>query len=205
MLPCRKRAGLLNASTVKSTGRKQRARIVARVVATTVSMFLICVAVGCNRDVARSERLYREAKERVEQNDLVGAIETFEELVERYPATDAARRAHDDLVLYRGLVGAVHRHPVESAHELVVRIAKAIERYRGRRGTCPETLDDLRPDLVSEAPVDPWGRVLRYARKPDGGYVLLSYGADGVAGGTRQDKDFYVEDGSFVKEPSRYP
>jgi hypothetical protein len=47
--------------------------------------------------------------------------------------------------------------------------------------------------------------VLRYEAKPRGGYVLLCYGADGVAGGTRQNKDFYVEDGEFVDEPSRFP
>ena len=205
MLPCRAGARLFNASVMKSTGRKRRVRRATSRFALIVSLCLICVATGCAGDEKKAQRLYREAKEQVEANDLVAAIEALEDLVERYPVTETAGRARKDLVLYRGLVGAVHRHPVESAQELVVRIAKAIQKYRSRHRTWPETLDDLRPDLVSEAPVDPWGRVLRYARKPGGGYVLLCYGADGVAGGRRQDQDFYVEDGEFVKEPSQFP
>lgn len=168
-------------------------------------MWLICLVPGCADDAEKAERLYREAKERVDGDDLVAAIEDLEALVERYPATPAARRAERDLVLYRGLVRAEHQYPVDNAHELIVRVAKAIESYRSRNRKWPQSLDDLRPGLMREAPVDPWGRVLRYRAKPGGGYVLLTYGADGKAGGKLDDKDFYVEDGEFVNTPSSFP
>ena len=119
--------------------------------------------------------------------------------------SEAPFAAERDLVLYRGLVRAEHQYPVDNAHELIVRVAKAIEKYRSRNRRWPKSLDDLRPGLMLEAPVDPWGRVLRYAAKPDSGYVLLTYGADGVSGGKLQDKDFYLEDGAFVDRPSIFP
>jgi hypothetical protein len=57
--------------------------------------------------------------------------------------------------------------------------AIALERYRGRQGSYPATLQELVPDLLKNAPVDFMdGQPLRYRRRDDGRFVLYSAGSD---------------------------
>lgn len=66
-------------------------------------------------------------------------------------------------------------------------LAIAIERYRARYGTLPETLGALTPDFLSQVPLDPL--VSQDAPKPiqylltHEGYVLYSVGVNGVDDG----------------------
>ena len=85
----------------------------------------------------------------------------------------------------------------------MIRTGRAIYRYEDRRRRWPATLGDLVPKYLSEAPIDPWGRELVYLVKPRRrGYVLGCYGADGRPGGEGEARDWYIEDGRFVGQPS---
>lgn len=71
------------------------------------------------------------------------------------------------------------------------RLALAIEIYRGQHGGLPPTLDALTPEVLAEAPRDPWAADGRYVYRLDDasplGYVLYSVGADGVNDGGVRD------------------
>jgi general secretion pathway protein G len=98
------------------------------------------------------------------------------------------------------------RESPHSLAELQVRqLAYAVEAFRLEVGRVPRTEEGLNP-LVQEppdtagrwkgpylarprVPLDPWQRPYRYQTTPDGGFVVLSLGADGQPGGTGEDQD----------------
>jgi len=158
---------------------------------------------GCGGQEARAEKLYREAQQHVDKGEVEQAATALRTIVDLYPTTDAGRRAAKEVVLYDGLSEAELLWPVRRARDLMVRTARAIQSYRGRHRRWPESLDDLRPRLLDELPIDPWGRPLDYRQKSRGrGYVLSCLGSDGREGGIGEARDLFVEDGSFVHRPS---
>jgi hypothetical protein len=151
----------------------------------------------------KADRLYREAQEDVRAGRLESAVERYAQIVRDYPTSEAARLARSEMELYRGLAKAERMYPVREVHRIIVNAARAIERYHARRRAWPETLHDLVPGELADYPVDPWGRLLLYQRKPRGrGYLLASLGADGERGGAGELDDVFVEDGEFVRAPS---
>ncbi len=57
------------------------------------------------------------------------------------------------------------------------RVACALERYRMKNGSLPETLEALTPSFIAEVPHDVIdGKPLRYRKEADGGYLLYSVG-----------------------------
>lgn len=154
-------------------------------------------ACGCSEQ--KADRLYRQAAERVERDDLAGAVDLYQRIVSEHPGTRAADRARADLVLYRGLLEASQRFPVRRAADLVVQVARAVERCRQERGAVPRSLAALVPVYLSAEPQDPWGRALSYRAIPGGGYVLSCFGSDGVPGGEGPAGDLVVADGQFVR------
>ena len=84
---------------------------------------------------------------------------------------------------------------METQSQLAV-TALALERYRLRHGTFPQTLDALVPEFLSTVPVDCMdGRPLRYRLKPDGSFLLYAVGEDGKDDGgnpeLRPDKKYF--------------
>jgi len=66
----------------------------------------------------------------------------------------------------------------ETRRRLLV-AAIAIERYRLRRGSYPESLDSLAPEWLASPPLDFMdGRPFRYRRTEDGHFLLYSIGVD---------------------------
>jgi general secretion pathway protein G len=166
-------------------------------------LITLCLLGGCHRSERKAEALFERAMQQVATNELPRAVELFQEIVDKYPDTSAARRARDAVVLYSGLEQAVETYPVRRAHDLMVQTARAVHRLRNRGRGWPRALDRLLPDLLAEPPIDPWGRPLLYQPKPRGrGYVLSCYGSDGRPGGSGDAADIFVEDGDFVRKPS---
>jgi hypothetical protein len=65
----------------------------------------------------------------------------------------------------------------------LTRVAAALAVYRAERGTYPEKLDELLPDVLGELPVDVYhGKPLIYKRLADG-FLLYSAGENGVDDG----------------------
>ena len=181
-------------------GENERARL--RDAAIFVLLLASSAFVGCSEE-HKSDRLYAKAAENVRAGDLETAVRLFEETIRDYPETEAARKAREDVSLYRSLARAEEMYPVRQVRDTVVRTARALERYRMHKRRWPETLDELIPDYLGETPIDPWRRPLLYKRKhPARGYLLATLGDDGKRGGVGPSADLFVEDGSFVRRPS---
>jgi len=166
-------------------------------------LLLIALSIACTRE-GKAERLLESAKEQVEQGELQKAVELYDRLLEEFADTEVAKSAEREAVLYRGLADAVQSYPARTARDLVLKTARAIQRYRGARRSWPGSLEDLVPQNLRKVPIDPWGRQLFYAAKKAGrGYYLACYGEDGMSGGAQDDADWLVEDGDFVRKLSR--
>lgn len=163
--------------------------------------WLAC-ATGCDRSESRAERMRAEATRLVERSEMDAASELYREVVDRYPGTRAARRAHAELLLYEGLSDAVRDYPLRQTRAILVRTARALQSVRDRRGRWPATLDAIVPRWASEPPIDPWGRILIYEPERGGrGYRLTCHGADGRPGGAGAAGDWQVRNGRFVQTP----
>lgn len=177
---------------------KSRARI-----AMLIAALSLCVACGDDENNAPN-RKYDEAQALVDAGDLNQAVAVFEEIVQSYPQSEAAAKAREEIVLYRGLARAEVSYPMERARESVVLAARAIESFHGKTGRWPESLEQLVPDYLESEPRDPWDRLLVYEPKQRGrGYLLTCFGGDGAVGGRGVDADIYVDTGEFVAQPPR--
>jgi len=99
------------------------------------------------------------------------------------------------------LFGELDKAKVKTAQGQIKAIGDALDRYRLDMGAYPTTEQGLSALLVSpadaatrwhgpyltrEIPADPWGQSYHYTRPGSAGkdFDLMSYGADGKAGGT---------------------
>lgn len=163
---------------------------------TIVSVLLLACLAGCGANEAETMR--QQAIERVEAGRLDEGLVLLESIVERFPDSDVAVLAEDDLAMYRSLREIEKRYPSRKAREEMVRVARALDRYRGRHRRYPAALADL-PKGAAAMPRDPWGGPLRYERRRRGrSYVLVCLGEDGAPGGDGTAEDILVESGAFV-------
>ena len=85
-----------------------------------------------------------------------------------------------------GRQGLLGRAAQTEARRRLLITAIALERYRGRHGAYPATLEALAPRLLAEPPIDFMdGKPLRYRHTNDGQFVLYSVGLSGVDDGGR--------------------
>lgn len=161
-----------------------------RVSATLVVAALVAMALtlSCSRE-SRAQRVLTEARNEVQRGRIQEAVVVLERVVKEYGETDAAKRAREDLVLYRGLLEAARLDPLRRARDVLVQTARDLERWHGKKGSWPETL--------AAAPLDPWGRPLDYQRTASG-YRLACWGADGSPGG---EADLVIVNGRFEQDP----
>jgi len=178
--------------------------IALRIVLLTMLIAIVLpTCVGCSGRESRAEALYDEAHEHVERSEFVDAVRLYEEILDQYPGTSASKKAGREIELYRGLSLAVDTYPVRRIRDQMISTGRAIYKYEDRHRRWPKSLGDLVPKYLSEAPVDPWGRELVYLVKSRRrGYVLGCYGADGRPGGEGEARDWYIENGRFVRQPS---
>ncbi|MBC8378040.1 MAG: hypothetical protein H8E62_02600, partial [Planctomycetes bacterium] len=81
--------------------------------------------------------------------------------------------------------------------------ALAIERYRLKYQSLPESLGVLVPEFMDTAPIDPFdGRTLRYIQPDTGGYTLYTVGEDGVDNGGVSKKQ--VREKTGESNPKEY-
>jgi len=177
--------------------------IFTRALRKTVGLCL-CIAlasVACTSDEERAKRLSRKAVAAVEAQQIDEAIAMYRDVIDRFPQTVAAQQARDRITFLSGLANSVDRFSSRTARDLMVETARAVQRYRYRQGRYPDRLDDLKPKMLREAPIDPWGRSLQYTRF-ENGYRLSCLGADGRRGGDGEATDIVVVNGKFVSDPA---
>ncbi len=109
------------------------------------------------------------------------------------------------MALLAGIVaGAVWKHferaQVQAAKTQVKILKDAVITYKLDIKKLPTKLDDLVANPGGEKwngpyldgkklPMDPWGNAYLYNLKGDGDFEIISYGADGQAGGTGKAED----------------
>jgi hypothetical protein len=167
------------------------------------AMLCMCVAlvhVACASDESKAQRIEDKATAAVEAQQLDTAIELYNDVIARYPQTQTAAHAQERITFLSGLSNSVRSFPSRTARELMVTTARAVQRYRYSKGRYPDSLDALMPRLLTEAPIDPWGRPLNFERLKNG-YRLICLGGDGRRGGDGLASDFVVVNGNFVSDP----
>jgi tetratricopeptide (TPR) repeat protein len=88
-----------------------------------------------------------------------------------------------------GLVVSEANH---ATHSQLMHLALALGRYRLAEGQYPAALDALVPRFVPELPADAFGNETLDYRKTDKGFLLYSYGLNGVDdGGSHHDMEIY--------------
>ncbi|MEM6329554.1 MAG: hypothetical protein AAF790_04830, partial [Planctomycetota bacterium] len=97
------------------------------------------------------------------------------------PFSRPARSGHTaDLLVAEFMMVASPAYKAEdilSVQRRMSIVSAALELFRARRGEYPQSLEQLTPDPLPEAPTDVFSaKPLRYNRKPDGGYLLYSLG-----------------------------
>jgi len=85
--------------------------------------------------------------------------------------------------------GQIDTAGVGAAQAQIKSFQSAVVAYRLKNRTMPSSLNDLLPFMdSSEIPKDPWGK--DYVYKSEGSeFEIISYGADGVPGGTDINAD----------------
>jgi hypothetical protein len=123
-------------------------------------------------------------------------LEFFTQLVEisKLPLEQQAKRAQQLGVTlgskspFVRQVGSASLKIFENYHRYLARMRAAlamiaVERYRIKHGRWPDRLEDLVPDFLAQAPMDPFANAtIRYVRDKDG-VVIYSIGLDRTDGG----------------------
>ena len=163
----------------------------------------LCVALAsaaCASDETKAQRMAEKAVAAVQAQQLDEAVALYRDVIALYPGTETAMQAQDRITFLSGLSHSVSSFPSRTARDLMVTTARAVQRYRYRKGRYPDNLDALMPRMLHEAPIDPWGRPLQYERLRNG-YRLSCLGDDGRTGGEGIATDFVVVNGNFVSDP----
>jgi general secretion pathway protein G len=99
------------------------------------------------------------------------------------------------------VLGSVDEGNIAAAKAQIKQFDTALTAYKIRFKKFPETLDGLVNPPSGESimtsksiPSDPWGNPYVYSVEGSSKYVIISYGADGVAGGQDVDADIRSDD-----------
>lgn len=80
----------------------------------------------------------------------------------------------------------------QSTHDQLMHLALALGRYRLAEGHYPDSLNSLVPRFVPELPADAYGNETFGYRKTDQGFLLYSFGLNGVDdGGSHHDMEIF--------------
>jgi len=93
------------------------------------------------------------------------------------------------------VMGSMSEGDYVAAKAQIRSLKDAVVMYRTRFKQLPDSLDNLvnneKGSLIdsAEVPLDPWGNAYQYEVESSTKFVISSYGADGMPGGTGYDAD----------------
>ena len=118
---------------------------------------------GCSSEDPRLPgNLYEEARKLNLEGRSLEARAMMQQLVARYPDTDAARQARRDLYLLDAFVARDIADRHRQMRSSMNRICDALSRYKGKHGEYPGSLQDLVPEYLDQVPETPWGHPFLY-------------------------------------------
>ena len=116
------------------------------------------ILVGCRSEDPRlPEQLYDQATQLSRENKNREARALLQCLAERFPDTRAGQEARKDIYT---LDAILRQEMAESQRRLrgsLQRTVQALERYRGKNGEYPWSLQELVPEYLEQVPETPWG------------------------------------------------
>ena len=91
------------------------------------------------------------------------------------------------------VVPQLQKAKVERAKQDIMSIGNALKLYYTQKGKYPDSSEGLAALVTGKQldvlPKDPWGHDYVYTCEGSSNYTILTYGADGAAGGTDDDAD----------------
>lgn len=143
----------------------------------------------------------------------------WNDLIARYPDSDAAQRAKKDLFFVNAMIERDQNDRARATRAVLAKVVNALARYREKRGEYPTSLNDLVPEYLDQVPMASWGHPFFYRSYvgqpivsiiPKRGparqlfntkldhYDLASLGTDLAPGGDGLAKDMLYHDGDSV-------
>jgi len=99
--------------------------------------------------------------------------------------------------------GYLERAKKQRARADIATYSGAVDSYYLAKGRYPDNQEGLKalvPDFIKMLQNDPWGRPYIYVQPGKGGvYDIMTYGADGLEGGTGPDADISNWDAEVVE------
>lgn len=165
-------------------------------IAAAAALVALALLAGCSEQ--RAERRYHGLIESAESRSAEAQRDALEQIVQRWPRTEAAAKARREIEWIDDLAIVSERGPALMAWDAVRDVSRAAERFRLDRGRFPDSVADLVPRYLPTVRRDPWGHEVQYLRRGDG-YRVICYGKDGLPGGTGHAGDVLVDTGREVK------
>ncbi len=177
----------------------------------------LIVLAGCSSEDPRlPANLYEEARKLNLEGRSLEARAMMQQLIARYPDTEAAQQAKRDLYLIEAFVNRDISDRQKQVRVSMKRITDAMIRFKAKKGEYPAALTDLVPDYLEQVPEAPWGHPYLYRpyvsqpieeipvkRGPArqrfntrfDGYYLACLGTDLQPGGEGLAADILIKDG----------
>jgi len=170
--------------------------------------------IGCaNKAEEQAAQMYELAGQYAKDRQFDQAIKVLQNIRINFEDTGAAGKAEDEISEYQRLKELHSNNQQTKVTTAFQNIGRALENYKVRFGFFPlmrKDLEKLPPDMNPEWN-DPWGRPVHYKPtyssgdlpryEPDG-YILASFGADGLPGGVDVDSDYFFKDNKPVRSLS---
>lgn len=181
-------------------------------------IFLLGALLACQPepDNRLPQSLYDEGQKLSVASKYTEARALWNDLIARYPASDAALQARKDLVLINTFIDNDQEARMKTTRLALNRVVAAIGRYKEQHGEYPASLNELVPTYLDKIPEASWGHPFFYRAyvgqpivtiTPKRGparqlfnskldhYDLASLGTDLAPGGEGLAKDILFHDG----------
>ncbi|HTL98312.1 MAG TPA: hypothetical protein VL181_05850 [Holophagaceae bacterium] len=184
-------------------------------------LFLLGTLLACSQEQypRLPQSLYDEGRKLSVANKFPEARALWNDLIARYPGSDAALQAKKDLVLINTFIDNAQESRTKETRFALNKVVGALNRYKDKRGEYPPSLNDLVPEYLDQVPQASWGHPFFYRAyvgqpivtfSPNRGpskqifntkldhYNLASLGTDLAPGGDGLAKDMLYHDGQSV-------
>ncbi|MBS1784394.1 MAG: hypothetical protein JST24_03075 [Acidobacteria bacterium] len=184
-------------------------------------LFLLGTLLACqpDQDPRLPQSLYEEGRKLSVEGHGPQAKALWNDLIARYPGSDAATQAKKDLFFVNAMIERDQNEKQRATRVALGKILGALARYKEKRGEYPVSLNDLVPDYLDQVPQASWNHPFFYRAyvgqpivsiTPKRGparqlfntkldhYDLASLGTDLAPGGDGLAKDLLFHDGESV-------
>jgi hypothetical protein len=164
----------------------------------TLIFLTVFLLISCaNNENPQADLILEEAHKASMEGDYGLASTLLEEIINKYPNTSAASIAAEEYDTFKNFAQRAKEEKTRELVDKVKQVAKAVESYKYKKGKLPKNLDELIPKYLPSRVTDIWDNPILY-KQLKGGYIIASFGKDGIPGGTGNNKDIFFQNGKIV-------